>query len=78
MQTGGPSPGSCGYGTLEPAQYPYGAVLSILSTDPLVAGLPLAGCGACFAITCNDPVSNTSTIVILPQATQLVWTGLPH
>ncbi|KAK9841371.1 hypothetical protein WJX74_004628 [Apatococcus lobatus] len=57
MQTAGPSPGSCGYGTLDPAQYPYGAVLSILSTDPLVAGLPLAGCGACFAITCNDRVN---------------------
>lgn len=46
-------PGACGYGVLNSTSWPYGAPLSIRSDSPLVAGLPFAGCGACFRVACS-------------------------
>ncbi|KAK9841723.1 hypothetical protein WJX74_010883 [Apatococcus lobatus] len=57
MQAAGPTDGSCGYGTFDPATYPFNALLSISSASPLVAKLPSSGCGACFQLSCADEVA---------------------
>lgn len=48
-QRGATTDGSCGYGSLNPS----GAIGAVASDNPVVAGLPQSGCGACVSITCD-------------------------
>ena len=41
---------------LDSTMWPYGAIASINSTSPVVAGLGSNGCGACLQISCEDKV----------------------
>jgi hypothetical protein len=54
MQNAVTSGGSCGYGSLDANSWPNGAIGSLSSTFPLLAQLPLQGCGVCIQVTCTD------------------------
>ncbi|KAK9838158.1 hypothetical protein WJX81_005264 [Elliptochloris bilobata] len=48
----GTSIGSCGYGLLDKAKYPFWSVAALSTSNCYFQGGPLQGCGQCFQIEC--------------------------
>lgn len=63
---GATTDGSCGYGSLNPN----GAIGATANDNPVVAGLPQSGCGACVQITCDT----AATSVCKPDAKPIIVT----
>lgn len=67
LQNVGNPVGSCAYGSLAATTFPGTKyVASAGATLPLLTGIPMNGCGACFRLVCSD-----TRPVRTPQLTQL-------
>lgn len=56
VASGGLKDGSCGYGEMEPADWPHWSVVAVSPTSALAANAtrrPLLGCGACLELRCD-------------------------